>query len=95
MALQLIRRLDFNNSLVHLTKERKEYSDILKQKLKQVVSPFEVLKEILTSGVIRGSGNEGFVKGKRSAVCLSEIPLSPMHEFADPPGVPPKHKYRM
>ena len=77
MALPEIRRSDFSNGLVHLTRERKEYSspDFLTQKLDRIVPPFDVLKEILTSGIIRGSRNEGYVKGNRPAVCLSEIPL--------------------
>jgi hypothetical protein len=36
---------------------------------------------------LRGSGNEGFVKGSRRAVCFSEIPLSGLHVFAQPPSV--------
>jgi hypothetical protein len=55
-------------------------------KLEWVVPAFDVLKEILGSGPIRGSGNTGFVKGNRPAVCLSEIPLSVMHHFANPPS---------
>jgi hypothetical protein len=55
-------------------------------KLERVVPAFDVLKEILSSGTIRGSGNTGFVKGNRPAVCLSEIPLSVMHHFANPPS---------
>ena len=88
MATSEIRRSDFSNGLVHLTRERKEYSspDFLTQRLDRVVPPFDVLKEILTSGIIRGSGNEGYIKGNRPAVCLSEIPLSAMHLFATPPS---------
>jgi hypothetical protein len=59
-----------------------------------VVPAFEVLKEILASGTLRGSGNEGFVKGNRPAVCFSEIPLSAMHEFAQPPEVVDTARYR-
>jgi hypothetical protein len=76
MAVPRIQRSDFSHSLVHLTRERRE-SD-------RTVSAFEVLKEILISKQIRGSGNEGFVKGSRRAVCLSEIPLSFLHQFAKP-----------
>jgi len=47
----------------------------LEQKLERVVPAFEVLKEILSDGVIRSS--LGFVKGTRPVVCLSEIPLRP------------------
>ena len=86
---------DFSYSLVHLTKERNEYSslDFLTQKLERVVQPFDVLKEILACGTIRGSGNEGYVKGSRRAVCFSEIPLSAMHQFAQPMPEP-KARYR-
>lgn len=88
MPTPQIRRPDFSNSLVHLTRERKEYSspDFVTQKLDRIVPAFDVLKEILVSGTIRGSGNEGYVKGNRRAVCLSEIPFSAMHQFAQPPS---------
>jgi hypothetical protein len=71
-----------------MTRERKEYSsaDFATQKLDRIVPAFDVLKEILASATIRGSGNEGHVKGNRPAVCLSEIPLSAMHQFAQPPS---------
>ena len=84
------RRPDFSNSLFHLTRERREYSsdDFVDRKLLREVSAFDVLKEILTAGVIRGSGNEGFIKGYRRAVCFSEIPLASMHHFAKPPDDP-------
>jgi hypothetical protein len=98
MAFPNIRRSDFSHSLVHLTRDRHEYvwdQITLQQMLARVVPAFEVLKEILVSGTIRGSGNEGYVKGNRAAVCLSEIPLSALREFADAPYVEPKHKYRM
>jgi hypothetical protein len=95
MAIPETRRSDFSNGLVHLTRERKEYSsqDFLTQKLDRIVPAFEVLKEILTSGIIRASGNEGYVKGSRPAVCLSEIPFSAMHQFATPPSEE-KARYR-
>jgi hypothetical protein len=51
----------------------------------KVVPAFEVLKEILASGLIRASGNEGYVKGNQRAACLTEVPLSAVHEFAAPP----------
>ena len=99
-----IRRADFSDSLVHLTRERKEYSDDdfdldTPPRLERVVPAFDVLKEILTSGIIRGSGNKGYVKGSRPAVCFSEIPLSVMHLFAKPPPDPfatsePSARYR-
>jgi hypothetical protein len=61
-----------------------------------VVSAFDVLKEILTTAVLRGSGNEGFIKGSRRAVCFSEIPLSAMLLFAVEPSVEISrpHSYR-
>jgi hypothetical protein len=83
------RRPDLSLALVHLTRERKEYeatTDLLEpRKVKSVVSAVDVLREILLSGVIRGSGNEGYVKGKQRAVCLTETPLSALHHFASPP----------
>jgi hypothetical protein len=62
----------------------------------RVVPAFDVLKEILSTGVLRGSGNEGYVKGSRRAVCFSEIPLSAMHLFAVKPSDPitRPHDYR-
>jgi hypothetical protein len=92
MALPHIKRSDFNHSLVHLTRER---TVLLPGSNKSEVqaSAFEVLKEILTSATIRGSGNEGFVKGSRRAVCLSEIPLASLHQFAEPPTAE-RAKYR-
>lgn len=84
MPLPSVKRSDFSQGLVHLTRERFDY-DAATMKTKQVASPFEVLKEILTSGRIRASGNEGFVKGTQKAVCFSEIPLSAVPEFASPP----------
>ena len=88
--VEKIRRADFSDSLVHLTRERREYSsaNFVDQRLLREVSAFDVLKEILSSGILRGSGNEGFVKGSRRAVCFSEIPLSAMHLFARPPDDP-------
>jgi hypothetical protein len=80
------RRADFSHSLVHLTRERKKYSspkpgEIIK--LERTFSPFEVPKEILVSGVIRGGTR--YVKGGMRAVCLSEIPLAALHHFTTPP----------
>jgi hypothetical protein len=76
------RRPDFSHGLVHLTKERGG------------VKVFNVLKEILSSGVLRASGHEGFIKGKRKAVCLSEIPLSAVHYFASRPEKEDDVRYR-
>jgi hypothetical protein len=90
-----VRRPDFNRAVVHFTRERVERSRPPPEGITRVVQPFEVLREILTSGVLRGSGNEGYVKGTQRAVCLSEIPLSALHHFADPPTeTNEKGKYR-
>jgi hypothetical protein len=45
--------LDFSHAVVHLTRERHEYSSIdpATRKLLRVVSAFDVLKEILSTGV--------------------------------------------
>ena len=95
MTLPTIRRPDFNHSLVHLTRERVERPPFLENGVTRIVKPFEVLKEILTSGVLKGSGNDGYVKGTRKAVCFSEIPLSVLHNFANPPSAQnEKGKYR-
>lgn len=88
-----VRRPDFNQSLVHLTRERVERSQ--PEAVTRVAQPFDVLKEIVSSSILRASGNEGFVKGTRRAVCLSEIPLSVVHYFANSPSENnEKRKYR-
>ena len=97
MAFPDIRRSDVSHSLVHLTKERPEYvqdDKTFEQRLIGVVPAFDVLKEILTSGVIRSS--LGYVKGNRPVVCFSEIPLSSIREYAKPPNEDDNiRKYRM
>lgn len=87
-----VKRADFSQGLVHLTRDRLQN---LEDEI-DAASPFEVLKEILASGVIRGSGNSGYVKGALPAACFSEIPLSAVHQFASPPNVPfgPSVRYR-
>src|SRR5262249_429821 len=95
MALPLVRRPDFTNALVHLTHERvgrvrhshegpHHFTDTTN------IPAFSVLKEILRDGKIVGSGNSGFVKGSRRAVCFSEIPLSTVQYFA---GNTEGHRY--
>lgn len=76
------RRPDFSQGLVHLTKERGD------------VKSFDVLKEILQTGILKASGHKGFIKGKRKAVCLSEIPLSAVHYFASRPDKEDNARYR-
>ena len=93
MAIEPVRRSDFTQSVVHLTRDRHEYHEetpaemlgLQPKRLKQVVPAYEVLKEIIRTGVLKASGNEGFVKGKQKAVCFSEIPLSAIREYAIPP----------
>lgn len=91
------RRLDFANTLIHLTRERIEYKQSslfnAPPEVDKTVSPLDVLKEILLSGVIMGSGNEGFVKGTQPAACFSEAPLSAIRDFASAPNEPLR-KYR-
>ncbi|MEM7404267.1 MAG: hypothetical protein AAF458_03195 [Pseudomonadota bacterium] len=82
------RRPDICNALVHLTRDRleRETSEyILSEGVEKTVPAFEVLKKILKEGKIRGSGNQGFVKGNRNAVCFSEAPLSAVSAFAAAP----------
>lgn len=89
MSVPEIRRPDLSFGLVHLTRERKEHEathDVLESaEVRRVVKPFDVLKELLEAGIIRGSGNAGFIKGKQRAVCFTETPLSALHHFASPP----------
>jgi hypothetical protein len=83
MVISEVRRSDFSHALVHLTRERREF-DYETNKPKALIPPFQVLKEILTTGILRGG--KGYVKGNRPAVCFSEIPLSQIHRFAEPPS---------
>jgi hypothetical protein len=77
-----LKRADLSHGLVHLTKARRETEwvpsedDILggNEKLIREITPFEVLKEILASGVLRAG--HGFIKGSHAATCFSEMPLS-------------------
>jgi len=89
MPKQIPRRADLSNALVHLTRERKEYnrtSEFFEEpEVENTVPAFEVLKEILKAGRIRGSGKDGFVKGGRPAVCFSEVPLSTVSALASRP----------
>jgi hypothetical protein len=43
----------------------------------------QVIGEILGDGVIHGSNNAGFIKGSRTAVCFSEVPLSNVRYFLE------------
>lgn len=82
MALPHVRRPDFTNSLIHLTKPRPRF-DFELNRPGPPVPAFDVIKEILGSGILRGG--LGYIKGNDRAVCFSEIPLSAIHHFAQPP----------
>lgn len=93
-----VRRPDFSDGLVHLTRERKEYEEATepfdRPKVKRKIAAFDVLKEILVEGKINGSGNDGYVKGHRKVVCFSEVPLSAVQHFASPPdAVNARYRY--
>lgn len=91
------RRADLSHGLVHLTRKRREQvaSDTESSShpwepdesaMQTTVPAFEVLKEILTSGVIKGSGPTGFVRGSTRAACFSEMPLSAVSRVAKSEG---------
>ena len=79
-------RPDFTNSLIHLTREQ----SIWKSDGHVKYSGFEILKQILSVGIIKGGF--GFIKGPNKAVCFSEIPLSSLKLFAKPE--PEESRYR-
>lgn len=64
-------RTDISNALIHLTGKR------------GTVLAKEALLSILSDGWIRGSGNSGFVKGKQTATCFTEMPLSSLPAFVN------------
>ena len=83
-------RPDFTNALVHFTKPRKgnvrhwefDYQSV--NNSSKQFSSFEVLKEIFESGTLKGStSSSGYIKGKKRAVCLSEVPLGGIRYFCD------------
>lgn len=83
-----MRRPDFSEWLVHLTREIDEgngpfESLLLSPRPKRYVAPFDVLRKILTEATI--AGGLGFVKGKRRVACFSEIPLASITHFATKP----------
>jgi hypothetical protein len=83
MAIPKILRPDFSRAVVHLTRARSTSMGLFSAK---GATSFEVVKEILATGKIKGSGNAGFIKGPTPAVCLSEIPLSSVKFFAAEEG---------
>ena len=98
MTSSTTKRHDLSGGLIHLTRERGGYElgdEFLEPPPVRSTPPFEVLKEILLSGVLKGSGNSGYVKGNRKAVCLSEMPISAVPHFAATPGeLVTKKRYR-
>lgn len=78
MSLPLVRRADFNNSLIHFTRDRSFLGD--DGELGSVTA-YDALRSILASGSIQAS--DALVKGTRPVVCLSEVPLSSAHHFEE------------
>lgn len=66
-------RNDISTSLIHLTRGTDDET------------PLDILKKILSDGKIKGSNNTGFIKGKNSATCFTEMPISATKYFATGP----------
>jgi hypothetical protein len=64
-----IRRPDTSNALIHLTGNRRE------------ITALDAIISILQEGQIRGSGNDGYIKGNQRAACFTEMPLSSIYQF--------------
>jgi hypothetical protein len=62
-------RNDISLALIHLTGKR------------GTLSATEALLSILRDGRINGSGNNGYVKGSKTATCFTEMPLSSVLTF--------------
>jgi hypothetical protein len=62
-------RPDITRALIHLTGNRSDRS------------ARDALISILSVGLIRGSGNSGYIKGKNTAACFTEMPLSTIRYF--------------
>jgi hypothetical protein len=80
-------RPDFTNTLIHFTRGRncreRHWEEGYQKGSETVVPAFDVLKEIYLEGTIRASTTKsGFIKGRNTAVCLSEVPLSGIRYFA-------------
>lgn len=76
-------RPDITNALIHLTGDRTGRGGL---------SAEQALHSILREGIIHGSGNDGFIKGTKHAVCFTEMPLSSIKYYIkDNTGS--KHKY--
>lgn len=75
-------RSDITKVLVHLTREAND------------LSSFEILLQILTDGKLKGSNNNGFIKGSQSATCFTEAPLSALKHFATDESESHNARYR-
>lgn len=62
-------RPDLTRALIHLTGDRPSRS------------ASDALISILREGCIRGSDNTGYIKGKNTAACFTEMPLSALRYF--------------
>ncbi|MFZ2751977.1 MAG: hypothetical protein WAZ48_00880 [Lysobacteraceae bacterium] len=62
-------RPDITRALIHLTGDRPGRS------------ARDALVSIMSEGLIRGSGNSGYIKGKNRAACFTEMPLSAIRYF--------------
>ena len=82
-------RPDFSHGLIHFTRGRTgkrrhfESGQDFAKRDETKIHPLKVIGEILGDGVIHGSNNEGFIKGSRTAVCFSEVPLSNVRYFLE------------
>lgn len=71
MEISSDRRSDTSLALIHLTGPRGDSEAI------------QSLISILSEGIIRSSGPEGFIKGSQKAVCFTEMPLSSVFGFVE------------
>jgi hypothetical protein len=77
------RRPDITHALIHLTGDRSA---------KRGLTAEQALHSILQEGIIRGSGNDGYIKGPNRAACFTEMPLASVRYFID--SHHGKHKYK-
>lgn len=75
-------RPDITNALIHLTGDRTSCGGLSAEK---------ALHSILTEEIVRGSGNNGFIKGSKRAVCFTEMPLGSVKYYINDGYL--KHKY--
>lgn len=61
-------RADLTPYLIHLTRANGKHSAL------------DVLTNILRTGRINGSSGEGFIKGKRKAACLMDVPFASLKD---------------